>query len=133
MAATGTAPSAIAIQTKEGIVMAVEKKITSKLLAPPKSSEKLSIIDKHVLAAVAGQTADANILINYARLAAQRYKYTYQEPQPVEQLVQLLCDQKHYFTQYGGLRPYGVAFLYAGWDKHYGYQLYQSDPSGTYR
>jgi 20S proteasome subunit alpha 3 len=22
--------------------------------------------------------------------------------------------------------------LYAGWDKHYGFQLYQSDPSGNY-
>jgi 20S proteasome subunit alpha 3 len=24
-----------------------------------------------------------------------------------------------------------VSFLWAGWDKHYGFQLYQSDPSGT--
>jgi 20S proteasome subunit alpha 3 len=31
-----------------------------------------------------------------------------------------------------GLRPFGVSFLYAGWDKHYGFQLYQSDPSGNY-
>jgi len=22
--------------------------------------------------------------------------------------------------------------LYVGWDKHYGFQLYQSDPSGNY-
>ena len=29
-----------------------------------------------------------------------------------------------------GLRPFGVSFLWAGWDKHYGFQLYQSDPSG---
>jgi 20S proteasome subunit alpha 3 len=25
-----------------------------------------------------------------------------------------------------------VSFLWAGWDKHYGFQLYQSDPSGNY-
>ena len=31
-----------------------------------------------------------------------------------------------------GLRPFGVSILYMGWDKHYGYQLYQSDPSGNY-
>ncbi len=133
MAATSAAPAAIAIQTKEGVVIAVEKKVSSKLLAPPKSSEKLYKIDSHVLAAVAGQTADANILVSFARLAAQRYRFTYSEDQPVEQLVQILCDQKHYYTQYGGLRPYGVAFLYAGWDRHHGFQLYQSDPSGTYR
>lgn len=31
-----------------------------------------------------------------------------------------------------GKRPFGVSILYIGWDKHYGYQLYQSDPSGNY-
>jgi len=25
-----------------------------------------------------------------------------------------------------------VSFLFAGWDEHYGFQLYQSDPSGNY-
>lgn len=25
-----------------------------------------------------------------------------------------------------------MSILYMGWDKHYGYQLYQSDPSGNY-
>jgi 20S proteasome alpha/beta subunit len=31
-----------------------------------------------------------------------------------------------------GLRPFGVSFLYAGWDDHFGFQLYHSDPSGNY-
>ena len=52
------------------------------------------MIDDHVACAVAGITADANILINQARLHAQRYMFSYQEPQPVEQLVQRLCDEK---------------------------------------
>ncbi len=39
---------------------------------------------------------------------------------------------KQGYTQYGGLRPFGVSFLYAGYDIHYGYQLYHSDPSGNY-
>ena len=125
--------------------------------------------------------ADANILINSCRLAAQQYLFAYQEPIPVDQLVRTLCDQKqvrcdrlrsgcsrhmqalvprrccliisnwarqrrqfdgHYdacavdtcnillamiaqlhatwtvqgYTQYGGLRPFGVSLLYAGWD-----------------
>ena len=25
-----------------------------------------------------------------------------------------------------------MSILYIGWDKHYGFQLYQSDPSGNY-
>lgn len=43
--------------------------------------------------------ADANILINSCRLAAQQYTYTYQEPIPVEQLVRALCDQKQVRTR----------------------------------
>ena len=90
------------------------------------------LIDEHAACAVAGITADANILINQVRLHAQRYWYNYQEPQPVEQLVQRLCDEKQAYTQYGGLRPFGVSMLYAGWDAIHGFQLYQSDPSGNY-
>lgn len=30
-----------------------------------------------------------------------------------------------------GMRPFGVGFLYAGWDTHFGFQLYNSDPSGN--
>ena len=90
------------------------------------------MVDDHVAVAVAGITADANILIQQARLHAQRYRFSFQEPQPVEQLVQTLCDEKQAYTQYGGLRPFGVSLLYAGWDKTYGFQLYQSDPSGNY-
>ena len=104
----------------------------SKLLEPSKSPEKMYMVDEHVAVAVAGINADANILINQARLHAQRYRFTFQEPQPVEQLVQSLCDEKQAYTQYGGLRPFGVSMLYAGWDKTYGFQLYQSDPSGNY-
>jgi 20S proteasome subunit alpha 3 len=81
---------------------------------------------------VAGLTADANILIDQARLRAGRYAYQYQEAIPVEQLVEHVCNYKQFYTQRGGLRPFGVAFLFAGYDSHYGFQLYQSDPSGNY-
>jgi 20S proteasome subunit alpha 3 len=30
------------------------------------------------------------------------------------------------------MRPFGCSFIWAGWDKIHGYQLYQSDPSGNY-
>ena len=85
-----------------------------------------------MICAVAGMTADANILINYARQAAQRYLMTYDEEIPCEQLVRRLCDLKQGYTQHGGLRPFGVSFIYAGWDSHRQFQLYQSNPSGNY-
>ncbi|KAA8494414.1 Proteasome subunit alpha type-4-2 [Porphyridium purpureum] len=132
MEAIGHAGSCVGVFSNEGVVLAVEKKVTSKLLEVSDQSEKMYVIDKHISCAVAGITADANILINQARLAAQRYRYQYQEPIPVEYLLQQVCDTKQGYTQFGGLRPFGVSFLFAGWDRHYGFQLYQSDPSGNY-
>lgn len=35
-------------------------------------------------------------------------------------------------TPASGLRPFGVSILYAGYDPHYEFQLYHSDPSGNY-
>eukprot|EP00164_Ancoracysta_twista_P000396 GFYU01000540.1.p1 GENE.GFYU01000540.1~~GFYU01000540.1.p1 ORF type:complete len:258 (-),score=80.52 GFYU01000540.1:188-928(-) len=131
MEAISHAGAAVGILAEDGIVMAAEKKTTSKLLENGKT-EKMYKIDEHIACAVAGITADANILINYARHYAQRYLFNFQEPSPVEHLISEICGLKQNYTQYGGLRPFGVSFLFAGWDEHYGFQLYQSDPSGNY-
>jgi len=130
--AINNAGTCVGILAKDGIVMACEKKITSKLLAPAKTSEKTYKLCQHATCTVAGLTSDANILIDQARLRAGRYAYQYQEPIPMEQLVENVCNTKHAYTQYGSLRPFGVAFLFAGYDVNHGFQLYQSDPSGNY-
>ncbi|GET04319.1 proteasome subunit alpha type-4 [Rhizophagus clarus] len=132
MEAISHAGTALGILASDGIVIAAEKKVTSKLLEQATTSEKIYLLNDNVICGVAGITADANILINYARQAAQQYLFTYDEDIPVEQLVQRLCDLKQGYTQYGGLRPFGVSFIYAGHDSHYGFQLYHSDPSGNY-
>lgn len=85
-----------------------------------------------LIVAVAGITSDANTLIDYARRVYQQYYLSYGEPMPIDQLVQSVCNMKQSYTQHGGMRPFGCSFLYAGWDRVYGFQLYQSDPSGNY-
>ena len=50
----------------------------------------------------------------------------------MEQLIESLCAFKQKFTMYGGYRPFGAAFLFAGWDKRFGFQLYSTDPGGNY-
>ncbi|KAI8823535.1 proteasome subunit alpha type-4 [Fimicolochytrium jonesii] len=132
MEAISLAGTALGILTAEGVVLAAEKKVSSKLLEQLASSEKVYQLSDHVCCAVAGITSDANTLVNYLRLEVQKYLYTYNEAIPVEQLVQKLCDLKQGYTQYGGLRPYGVSFLYGGYDNDHGFQLYHSDPSGNY-
>ncbi|KAF2541343.1 hypothetical protein F2Q68_00032040 [Brassica cretica] len=73
MEAIGNAGSAIGILSKDGVVLIGEKKVTSKLLQTSTSSEKMYKIDDHVACAVAGIMSDANILINTARVQAQRW------------------------------------------------------------
>jgi 20S proteasome subunit alpha 3 len=132
MEAINNAASAIGILTQKGVVLACEKRATSKLLVKSELSDKIYKIDEHIVCAVAGLTSDANILLDQARRASLGYTYRFQEPQPVEQLIKILCNTKQGYTQFGGLRPFGVSFLYAGWDENFGFQLYHSDPSGNY-
>ncbi|KAL3901817.1 MAG: hypothetical protein SGCHY_000288 [Lobulomycetales sp.] len=131
MEAISHAGTCLGILATDGIVLAAEKTVTSKLLEQI-NHEKIYMITDGMACAVAGITSDANSLVNYTRNQAQKYLFTYNEDMPCELLVQRLCDLKQGYTQYGGLRPYGVSFLYAGHDEHYGFQLYQSDPSGNY-
>jgi len=132
MEAINLAGSTVGVLAEDGVVLAGEKKTTSKLLDQAKQHEKLFQLDDAMFCAVAGLTSDANILINRLRLTAQQNAYSFSEPMPVEQLVTSICDYKQGYTQFGGLRPFGVSFLVAGYDVHHGFQLYHTDPSGNF-
>jgi len=134
MEAIGHAGTCLGILTADGIILAAEKKNTNVLLDDESDvfSDKIYKLYEDMACSVAGITSDANVLTGELRLIAQRYLLQYGEPMPCEQLVAWLCDIKQAYTQFGGKRPFGVSILYAGWDKHYGFQLYQSDPSGNY-
>jgi 20S proteasome alpha/beta subunit len=102
MEAISHAGTCVGILSNEGIVLAAEKKVTSKLLDQTGQSEKMYRIDEHIGCALAGMTSDANILTNYARQTSQKYLFSYGEPCPVEQLVKTVCDLKQGYTQFGG-------------------------------
>jgi 20S proteasome subunit alpha 3 len=132
MEAINLAGSTVGVLAEDGVVLAGEKKTTSKLLDQAKQHEKLFQIDSYMCCAVAGITSDANILLNKLRLSAAQHVYTYGESMPVEQLVTSICDLKQGYTQFGGLRPFGVSFLVGGYDAAHGFQLYHTDPSGNF-
>lgn len=131
MEAISNAGSCVGIQCTDGVIMVAEKQIKSKLWVPERS-EKFSLIDDHIFVAVAGITSDASVLVDYSQRVAQQYKFQYQENQPVDQTVHRVCDLQQSYTQYGGLRPYGVSMLWGGYDRDEGFQLFHSDPSGNY-
>jgi len=132
MEAINSAGSTIGVLAKDGIVLAGEKKTTSKLLDQGMQHEKIFQINGQMFCAVAGLTSDANVLIQKLRVSAHQHVFTYGEPIPVESLVTGICDVKQGYTQFGGLRPFGVSFLVAGYDEAQGFQLYHTDPSGNY-
>lgn len=91
--------SAIGVLTKEGIVLTTEKQDVSSLLEASRHSEKIFSVDEHLFTVVNGLTADANYLIDVARVEAQNYKYTYGgENMPIEQLIVKICDIKQSYT-----------------------------------
>lgn len=121
--------TAVGIKCKDGVVLAVEKRVTSRLIEP-ESYEKIFQIDEHIAAASSGIIADARILVDRARLEAQIYRLTYGEPVHLAVLVKKICDLKQMHTQYGGVRPFGAALLMAGVNEKP--QLFETDPSGAY-
>ncbi|MHC1581112.1 archaeal proteasome endopeptidase complex subunit alpha [Methanopyrus sp.] len=121
--------TALGIKVKEGVVLGVDKRVTSKLIEP-ESIEKVYQIDTHIGAATAGLVADARVLVERARVEAQTYRYTYGEPIDVDVLVKSICDLKQVYTQHGGVRPFGTALLVAGVDTK-GCRLFETDPSGA--
>lgn len=127
--------TSIGIQTSEGVVLAVEKRLTSPLLEP-NSVEKIMEIDSHIGAAMSGLTADARTLIDYARVEALNHTFTFNEPMSVESCTQAICDLALRFgedrkSEKAMSRPFGVALLVAGVDEN-GPALFHTDPSGTF-
>jgi len=130
--------TAVGIKTAEGVVLCVEKRVTSTLLEPT-SVEKIMEVDTHIGCAMSGLIADARTLVDHARVEAQNHRFTYNEPVRTEALTQAVCDLALAFgegadrdeRQTKMSRPFGVALLIAGWDDR-GPQLFFADPSGTF-
>jgi proteasome alpha subunit len=121
--------TAIGIKSSEGVVLLVDKRITSNLLIPD-SIEKIFKVDDHIAIATSGLVADSRVLVDRARLECQINKLTYDEPIRVEGLAKKISDHKQQYTQYGGVRPYGAALLIAGIDNEEA-RLFETDPSGA--
>lgn len=125
--------TAIGIKTAEGVVLAVEKRITSSLIEPS-SIEKIFEIDSHVGCAMSGLIADSKTMIDRARVEAQNHWFTYNERMSVESITKAVSNLALQFGEEASgtmSRPFGVALLFAGVDEN-GPQLYHLDPSGTY-
>jgi 20S proteasome subunit alpha 2 len=121
---------ALGIKAKNGVVLATEKKVAT-VLIDETSVSKVENISENVGVVYAGLPPDFRPLLNRGRKIAQQYYTTYRETIPVSQIVREEAAVMQEFTQSGGVRPFGISLMMAGYDDS-GPQLFQVDPSGSY-
>lgn len=132
LAAVAAGAPSVGIKAANGVVLASEKKHKS-VLYDEHSIHKVELITKNIGMIYSGMGPDYRVLVKAARKLAQQYFLTYQEHIPTAQLVQRVANVMQEYTQQGGVRPFGVSLLIAGWDEDEERPyLYQCDPSGAY-
>jgi len=128
--AVASGATSLGVKAKNGVVIATEKKLPS-ILIDETSMQKVLMLTETTAIVYAGMGPDFRVLCRKGRKAAQAYFRVYREVIPVAMLVRELAAVMQEFTQRGGVRPFGVSLLLAGFD-HNGPQLYQIDPSGAF-
>src|SRR5271157_1588632 len=122
---------AVGVKCSEGAVLVVQKKLPSPLM-DPETINKIYQLDQHMGCAISGLHADARVLVDYARVQAQVYRLTYDEPMRLLALIKKLADVAQLYTQHAAARPFGCALRSISVDQD-GPMLMTTDPSGTYR
>jgi len=89
------------------------------------------MLTPNIAVVYSGMGPDFRVLCRKGRKSAQQYYRVYREVIPVTMLVRELAAVMQEYTQRGGVRPFGISLLLAGYD-HNGPQLFQIDPSGSY-
>ena len=108
--------TALGVRCSDGIVLAVEKLLMSKLLVPG-SNRRLQTVDKFSGMAFTGLVADGRQLVNRARAECSSFSELYDYHIPPDVLCNRLSEYVHYFTLHGSLRPFGSACILASYDE----------------
>jgi len=130
LTAVGEGKTSIGIKAKNGVVLITDKKIQNKLVDTAQV-KKLEKVSPSVGFVYSGVGPDYRVLVQKARKQAQAYFLQYRALKPVKALVQDTASVMQEYTQSGGVRPFGISLLVAGYHDE-GPQLFQVDPSGAY-
>ena len=123
--------TSVGIQVKEGVVLAAEKKLQSKLQIS-RNNEKIVNIDRAVIGTHSGLLSDARALIEKARVEAANHWFSYEESIPVESLASAVANSTMSFAEKDKKkdneeeerrvsRPFGCSLLIAGVEDNQAY------------
>ena len=127
--------TSIGIRCKNGVVLAVEKLITSKLLKPG-SNKRIATVDRNIgvvrpislhvrgetevayflFKACSGLIPDGRHFVERARDEASAWRSTYKNPIPVDSLANRMGSYTQAYTLYNSVRPFGITVIIGGWD-----------------
>ncbi|KAG6812954.1 hypothetical protein H0H93_013568, partial [Arthromyces matolae] len=130
--------TAIGLRVKDGVVLAVEKLVHSKLLVPG-ANRRIQTIDRHIGLATAGLLADGRHLSNRARDEASNYREQYRQPSPLKNYAEVsiknIADRLGLYVQtytlYSSVRPFGISTILGAVDKD-GPAIFVVEPSGVF-
>jgi len=125
------AATSVGIVCKDGVILLANKLSFDRLMIPEVSSEKIFQVDDHIGASATGFLMDARMLVERAQVIAQQNTVTFDSKIDVISIVKEVANMKQAYTQFGGARPFGVSFLFAGVDEQ-GPQLFVTDVTGIY-
>ncbi|KAL1591565.1 putative proteasome subunit alpha type-7 [Paraconiothyrium brasiliense] len=149
--------TAIGIRCKDGIVLALEKLVTSKLLKSG-ANKRIATVDRNMGIVSSGLLPDGRHFVSRARDEASSWRNLYKAPIPTSSLADRMGSYVQAYTLYSSVRPFGVTAIIGGWDseaelpvdgqvgsgpsvgsggkkdgaKHGGPYLYMIEPSGLY-
>jgi len=129
--AVETSGTAIGLKVKDGIVLAVEKLVHSKLLVPG-ANRRIASVDDHAGMASAGLLADGKHLANRARDEAENYRSQYHSQIPAKILADRIGLYCQAYTLYSSVRPFGLSAIIGVLDKVEGPSLFCVEPSGVH-
>ncbi|KAI6047306.1 proteasome subunit alpha type-3 [Pisolithus marmoratus] len=112
--------TAIGLRVKDGIVLAVEKLVHSKLLVPG-ANRRIQTVDRHIGMATAGLLADGRNVANRARDESSQIRTA---------VADRLALYAQAYTLYSSVRPFGISTIFGGVDKT-GPSLFVVEPSGV--
>lgn len=130
--AVENAGTALGLRCSDGVVLAVEKPLITKMLVKETTGRRVHTVDEYAGVAITGFVSDGRQIVNRAREEASNYDETYGTKIPPKTLANRLSAYVHYFTLHGALRPFGCSTLIAAYDSATKeHSLHMVEPSGV--